>query len=102
MKVQVIRKPLSYGRKKHAVGDTIEMSSRDARLFRVAKRVIDAPIVDADTDIPAAPVAPITVNEGEFDHPGLDAAADASDLLGEEEKPAKPKRTYKRRDLQAE
>jgi hypothetical protein len=85
MLVEVIGRPLKYGKQRqaHAVGSKLEMSDAHARVFIAIRKVrpvgLDEP--------PAFEDAPLT--ERSFDLPSLD------DL-------PKPKRKYKRRDMQAE
>lgn len=86
MLVQVIGKPLRYGkfRQLHSVGAAVDMPDAHGRLFLALRRVKLAdiePIVTAD--VPCGPL------NRAFDHPSLDELP-------------KPKRTYKRRDMQAE
>lgn len=83
MKVEVIRKTLKYDRARHAVGEQLEMSEKDARVFIALNRVQAASTtVSAASDIPAAP-APISLVTRGFDHPGLDAPdSDGMELLG--------------------
>lgn len=87
MKVEVIRKPLKYAGKVYAVGQTIEMSGKDARLFMAIARV--QTYVTPVSEIPAAP-ASVSLVTREFDHPGMDAP-----------EKAEAKRIYQRRDMKA-
>lgn len=86
MLVEVIGKPLRYGKMRqiNQVGAQIEMTDQHARLFLALGRV-KLP----DAYIPAGEEVPIGPMDRGYNLPSLD------DL-------PKPKRKYKRRDMQAE
>lgn len=86
MLVEVIGKPLRYGRRRelHSVGAQIDMPDHHARVF-LALRKVKLP----DISIPAGEEVPCGPATRGYDHPPLD------DL-------PKPKRAYKRRDMKAE
>jgi hypothetical protein len=94
MQVQVIQKPLKYGTRQYAIGDLIEMTAKHARLFMAINRV-GVPS-SPRPDIPASPSLPVTIVETDGDYETVDIQAEISPRTG------KPKRQYRRRDMQAE
>jgi hypothetical protein len=123
MQVQVINKPLKYGRCNYQIGDRIQMDRKHARLFMVIGRVRfpEAP----RADIPASPSLPLRIVEGKEERyvntiaqemamaPDPEPEAETAEKSGDYEtenmeaeeissRTGRPKLTYRRRDMQAE
>ncbi|MGE4338901.1 MAG: hypothetical protein AB7E55_23440 [Pigmentiphaga sp.] len=84
MLVQVIGKPVRYNGKYHQAGSIVDMKPAHANLFMILQKValpdVKLPVEEQEREVSA---------ERAFDHPSLDEMS-------------KPKRKYKRRDMQAE
>lgn len=115
MQVQVIDKPLKYGRRQYQIGERIEMEGRHARLFMAIGRVgIPKP---PRADIPASPSLPVTLvevlteketepktevetgtvekSDGDYETENMEAEEISA-------RTGRPKRQYRRRDMQAD
>jgi len=60
MQVQVIGKPLSYGKRTYQIGELVSMPSKHARVFALLRRVRE-PVY---SDIPAAPSLNVVITDG--------------------------------------
>lgn len=80
MQVQIVEKPLKYGKRRYGIGELVEMTDKHARLFMAIGRARrpKAP----RPDIPASPSLPVTIVE---------------EVTAE-----RPRRQYRRRDIKPE
>jgi len=115
MQVQIVEKPLKYGGRKYAIGEPVKMTDKHGRLFiAIGRACLPKP---PRADIPASPSLPVTIVEARAEkepevQPEIETEIaeksggdyETEDMEAEEISPrtGRPKRQYRRRDMQAE
>lgn len=117
MQVQIVEKPLKYGRRRYGIGELVKMSTQHARLFIALGRVCAAPngrsvsaavgICRLPRDIPASPSTPVTLMKTQENSIEAETQADDEQKAGDSPSntptPAdRPRRNYRRRDIRPE